>query len=111
VVSGLGSAWAWLQHYWKRDEREQYYEHRDNLLDLISKVRAAETTEELAEMQGAADALLREALDCYEDGAIEDGDLSAIGLALEQFHHAVVDRRAMIADIAPETQRLRALQS
>jgi TRAP-type uncharacterized transport system substrate-binding protein len=111
VVSGLGSAWAWLQHYWKRDEREQYYEHRDNLLDLISKVRAAETPEELAKMQGAADALLREALDCYEDGAIEDGDLSAIGLALEQFHHAVVDRRAMIADIAPETQRLRALQS
>src|SRR4029079_16481143 len=43
VVSGIGSAWAWLQHYWKRDEREQYYEHRDNLLDLISKVRAAET--------------------------------------------------------------------
>src|SRR6476469_1588881 len=39
VVSGIGSAWAWLQHYWKRDEREQYYEHRDNLLDLISKVR------------------------------------------------------------------------
>jgi hypothetical protein len=111
VVSGIGSAWAWLQHYWKRDEREQYYEHRDNLLDLISKVRAAETPEELAEMQGAADELLREALDCYEDGAIEDGDLSAIGLALEQFHHAVVDRRAMIADIAPETQRLRALQS
>lgn len=111
VVSGLGSAWAWLQHYWKRDEREQYYEHRDNLLDLISKVRAAQTPEELAEMQGDADALLREALDCYEDGAIEDGDLSAIGLALEQFHHAVADRRAMIADIEPETQRLRALQS
>ena len=76
VVSGLGSAGAWLQHYWKRDEREQYSEHRDNLLDLISKVRAAETPEELAEMQGAADGVLREALDCYEDGAIEDGDLS-----------------------------------
>ena len=111
VVSGIGSAWAWLQHYWKREEREQYSEHRDNLLDLISKARTAETPEELFEMQGTADALLREALDCYEDGAIEDGDLSAIGLALEQFHHAVVDRRALIADIAPETQRLRALQS
>ena len=45
------------------------------LLDLISKVRSAETPDELADMQGTADALLREALDCYDDGAIEDGDL------------------------------------
>ena len=47
-------------------------------------------------MQGAADGMLREALDCYDDGAIEDSDLSVIGLALEQFHHAVADRRAVI---------------
>ena len=33
VLSGLGSAGAWLRHYLKRDEREQYSEHRDNLLD------------------------------------------------------------------------------
>ena len=77
----------------------------------ISKARAADTPEELQEMQGAADALLREALDCYEDGAIEDGDLSVIGMALEQFHHAVADRRNAIAPVEPEMQRLRALQS
>jgi hypothetical protein len=40
---------------------------------------------------------LRETLECYDDGAIEEGDLSAYGLVLEQFHHAVVDRRAAIA--------------
>ncbi len=97
ILSGLGSAGAWLQHYWKRDEREQYTAHRDNLLDLISKVRKAETPEELADMQTAADGMLREALDCYDDGAIEEGDLSVIGLTLEQFHHAVADRRATIA--------------
>ena len=67
-----------------------------SLLDLISRVRQAETPEELAEMQAAADSMLREALDCYDDGAIEEGDLSVIGLALEQFHHAVADRRAVI---------------
>ena len=111
VFSGIGSAWAWLQHYWKREEREQYSEHRDNLLDLISKARTAETPEELSEMQGTADALLREALDYHEDGAIEDGELSAIGLALDQFHHAVADRRATIGTVEPDTQRLRALQS
>ncbi|MET3840163.1 TAXI family TRAP transporter solute-binding subunit [Bradyrhizobium sp. OAE829] len=111
VFSGIGSAWAWLQHYWKREERAQYAGHRDNLLDLISKARTAETPEELFEMQGTADALLREALDCHEDGAIEDGELAAIGLALEQFHHAVTDRRATIAAMAPDAQRLRALQA
>src|ERR1700712_5507219 len=39
ILSGLGSGGAWLRHYLKRDEREQYTVHRDNLLDLISKVR------------------------------------------------------------------------
>jgi TRAP transporter TAXI family solute receptor len=111
LLSGLGSAGAWLRHYWKRDERERYTVHRDNLLDLITKVRQAETPEELAEMQGAADGVLREALDCYEDGAIEEGDLSVIGLALEQFHHAVADRRTTLDAMTPDMLRLRARQS
>jgi TRAP transporter TAXI family solute receptor len=93
LLSGVGSAGAWLQHYWKRDEREQYVAHRENLLDLLARARKAETPEELTEMQGEADAVLREALDCYEDGAIQEDDLSVLGLALEQFHHAVTDRR------------------
>ena len=111
ILSGLGSAGALLQHYWKRDEREQYAAHRDNLLDLISRARKAETPEELAQMQGAADGVLREALDCYEDGAIEEGDLSVIGLALEQFHHAVADRRTTLDAMTPDMLRLRARQS
>jgi TRAP transporter TAXI family solute receptor len=108
VLSGLGSAGAWLNHYWKRDEREQYIVHRDHLLNLIYKVRKAETPEELAEMQGAADNVLREALDCYDDGAIEDGDLSVIGLALEQFHHAIADRRAVFGTGDADLPRMRA---
>jgi TRAP transporter TAXI family solute receptor len=108
LLSGLGSAGAWVRHYVKRDEREQYIIHRDSLLSLISKVRDAGTTEELAAMQAAADALLREALDCYDDGAIEEADLSVIGLTLEQFHHAVADRRAAIGVDLPGVPRLRA---
>jgi TRAP transporter TAXI family solute receptor len=111
ILSGLGSAGAWLKHYWKRDEREQYVGHRDNLLDLIARVRRAETPEELADMQNAADGVLREALDCYDDGAIEEGDLSVIGLALEQFHHAVADRRATMGAGEPDLPRMRARQS
>src|SRR6267154_2674529 len=111
ILSGLGSAGAWLRHQWKRDEREQYAAHRDHLLNLIASARKAETPEELAEMQGAADSLLREAFDCYDDGAIEEGDLSVIGLALEQFHHAVADRRATLGAMTPEMLRMRARQS
>src|SRR3954447_8056206 len=108
LLSGLGSAGAWLKHYWKRDEREQYTAHRDNLLDLISRARKAETPEELSDMQSEADGVLREALDCYDDGAIEEDDLSVIGLVLEQFHHAVSDRRiALGAPPAPGMARVR----
>src|SRR5690242_10564837 len=109
VLSGLGSAGAWLQHYWKRDEREAYETHRDSLFELISRARQAESPEALEAMQAEADNVLREALDCYEDGAIEEGDLSAIGLALDQFRHAVADRRATIGSAASDMPRMRAM--
>ena len=109
VLSGLGSVGAWLRHYFRHDEREQYELHRDNLLDLIAKVRQAETPEEIAAMQDEADKMLRETLECYEDGAIEEGDLAGIGLALDQFHHAVVDRRMTIDAAASEPPRMRAM--
>jgi NMT1-like family len=99
ILSGLGSGGAWLRHYSRRDEREKYTQHRDNLLDLVSRVRRAETADDLTDMQCKADNVLREALDCYDDGAIEEGDLSAIGLALEQFHHAAADRRIALGAV------------
>ncbi|MBT1510583.1 ABC transporter substrate-binding protein [Bradyrhizobium sp. SRL28] len=108
IISGLGSVGAWFKHYWNRDEREVYVGHRDELLDLISRVRKAETPEELAEMQNTADGILRHALDCYDDGAVEDGDLSVIGLALEQFHHAVADRRTVLSAGEAGMPRMRA---
>ena len=104
----IGSAGAWLKHYWHKDEREVYVGHREELLDLIGKVRKAGTPEELAEMQGTTDRLLREALDCYDDGAIEEGDLSVIRLALEQFHHAVADRRVVLGAGEAGMPRMRA---
>src|SRR5712672_1152668 len=109
ILSGLGSAGAWLRHHWKRDEREIYETHRDSLLELIAKARQAETPEALAAMQTETDQILHEALDCYDDGAIEESDLSVIGLALEQFHHAVTDRRMTIGAAASDLLRRRAL--
>jgi TRAP transporter TAXI family solute receptor len=110
VLSGLGSAGAWLRQYSKRDEKEQSTLHRDKLLAMISKVRQVESSDELTAMQFEVDGLLREALESYDDGAIEEGDLSAIGLVLEQFHHAVADRRIAMAGVgAPDLPRRRAL--
>jgi TRAP transporter TAXI family solute receptor len=108
VLSGLGSAGAWWRHFWKRDERELSTSHRDNILELISRVRVAETPEQLLALQREVDAILREALEAYDDGAIEEEDLSAFSLVLEQFHHAVADRRATMDGSTPELARLRA---
>ena len=108
VLSGLGSAGAWLRHYLKRDEREQSTRHRAKLLAMIAKVRVAESPEELFAMQREADGILGEALDGYDDGAIDEDDLSAFGLVLEQFHNAVADRRGTMDAGAPEAPRLRA---
>ena len=109
ILSGLGSAGAWLRHYLQRGEREQITLHRDKLLALISRARQAETPEELTAMQSEVDGILRETLEGYDDGTIEEGDLSAIGLVLEQFHHAVADRRMAMGAEAPDLPRMRAL--
>jgi TRAP transporter TAXI family solute receptor len=98
LLSGLGSVAAWLRHYLRREERSENALHRDRLLKAISSVRKATSLDDLASMQSAADDILRETLACHEDGAIEDGDLAAFGLVLAQFHQAIVDRRAVLAE-------------
>src|ERR1700722_14388890 len=97
LLSALGSIAAWVRHYMKRDERNVTTLHRDKLLSAIAQVRKTDSLEELDALQEEADEFLRETLECYDDGAIEEGAPSAYGLVLEQFHHAVVARRAVIA--------------
>jgi TRAP transporter TAXI family solute receptor len=109
LLSVLGSGSAWLRHYIKRDERRLNTLHRDKLLATIALVRKIDSIEELDALQCEADDILRETLDCYDDGAIEEGDLAAYSLVLEQFHHAVVDRRAAIVENAANLPRMRAL--
>lgn len=96
LLSGLGSAAAWLRHYMKSDERKLNSAHREKLLDAITTVRGAQSHEQLDAMQCEADDILRETLMCHDDGAIEDGDLAAFNLVLMQFHHAVASRRTVL---------------
>jgi TRAP-type uncharacterized transport system substrate-binding protein len=91
ALSGLGSAVAWLRHFLKRDEREGTNLHRAKILTMIPKVRTVQSADELAAMQREVDAIIREAVECYDNGAIDEGDLAAFGLVLELFHHAVAE--------------------
>jgi TRAP transporter TAXI family solute receptor len=108
LFSVLGSGVAGLRHYVKRDERRLTILHREKLLAAISLVRQIDTIEQLDAMQCEADEFLRETLECYDDGAIEESDLAAYGLVLDQFHNAVVDRRAAIGAAAGNLPRMRA---
>jgi TRAP transporter TAXI family solute receptor len=108
VLSGLGSGWAWLRHFMRRDEREENTLHRDKIVGLIARVRGVETPEELSAMQREVDGILRETLDAFDDGAIEEEDLSAVDLVLAQFHYAVAERRTALDVTAPELPRIRA---
>jgi TRAP transporter TAXI family solute receptor len=96
LFSLLGSATAGVRHYIKRDERRLNTLHREKLVAAIAEVRKSEALEQLDALQREADDILRETLDCYDDGAIEESDLAAYGLVLGQFHHAVADRRAVL---------------
>ena len=108
LFSVLGSVTAGLRHYIKRDERRLNTLHREKLVAAISLVRKIDSIEELDAMQCEVDEILRETLDCYDDGAIEEADLAAYSLVLGQFHHAVADRRAALGGTPVNFSRMRA---
>lgn len=97
LLSGLGSSGAWLRSYLKREERDQYLKARDRVLELVTSARAAADDESLAALQRQADDILERTLEYFEDGAIGNASLLALGLVLEQFHYAVSDRRQAMA--------------
>ena len=96
LLSGIGSAGAWLRQFLNRDEREENTSHRKRILALVTKVRTAESDTALIAMQREVYAIIGETLDCYDDGAIEEEELAAFGLVLELFNHAIVERRAAL---------------
>ncbi len=105
ALSAMGSAGAWFAGYLKKDERSNNSSLRERLLDMIAAARRSDSTEELDNMQAEADDILRDTLHCFEHGAIEEGALTAFNIALEQFHHAVADRKALLANLPQNLQR------
>lgn len=105
ALSAVGSAGAWFASYFKKDERNTNSSLRERLLDMLAIARRSDSLDELDQMQAEADNILRDTLDCFENGAIEEGTLTAFNIALEQFHNAVADRKALIASIPQNLQR------
>jgi TRAP transporter TAXI family solute receptor len=105
-LSAMGSAGAWFASYLKKDERNNNSTLRERLLDMLAIARRSDSVEELDNMQAEADTILRNTLTCFEHGAIEEGSLTAFNIALEQFHNAVADRKALLAN-PPSTATVR----
>jgi len=100
-LSATGSLGAWFASYLRKDERNTNISQRDRLLDMLAAARRCDAPDELDAMQTEADSILRDALNCYENGAIDSAALTAFSIALEQFHNAVVDRKMLLAAIPP----------
>ncbi|MGY8710799.1 TAXI family TRAP transporter solute-binding subunit [Bradyrhizobium sp. 18BD] len=96
LLSGIGSAAAWLRRYLNRDERDDNTNQRNRILTVVSEVRDAGSEQDLLASQREVDAIIGETLKCYDEAAIEPEDLAAFGLALELFDHAVAERRAAL---------------
>jgi TRAP transporter TAXI family solute receptor len=103
-LSVIGSAGAWFAGYLKKDERNNT-SLRERLLDMLAAARRSDSAEELDQMQAEADDILRQTLLCFEQGAIQQGSLTAFNIALEQFHNAVADRKALLMNMPQNLQR------
>ncbi len=105
ALSAMGSAGAWFAGYLKKDERNNNSTLRERLLDMIAVARRSDSVEELDRMQSEADEILRDTLRCFDDGAIEEGALTAFGIALEQLHNAVADRKTLLNSMPQNLQK------
>ena len=104
-LSAMGSAGAWFAGYLKKEQRNTNSTLRDRLLEMLAAARQSDSTEELDRMQSEADGILRDTLQCFEHGVINEGALTAFNIALQQFHNAVADRKALLLSMPQNLQR------
>lgn len=105
LLSGIGSAAAWLRRYLNRGDIEETNSHRNRILAMVSSARAAGSNQELLVLQREADAIIGETLQCYDDGAIAEEELAALGLVLGLLSGAIAERRVTLQRAGFETVR------
>ena len=93
VLSALGSFGAGLRAFLHPSEQETVSALRDRVLDLAAKVRDITADKDLVQMEKEVEHIVRETLDKYEEGAIDEGALTALGMAIEQFRSGAANRK------------------
>jgi len=99
-LSVLGSVGAWFASYLKKDERNTNSSLRERLLDMLANVKAQRFPPmnwTRCRPRPTTSCARRWAV--FEHGAIDEGALTAFNIALEQFHNAVADRKALLASM------------
>ena len=100
-----GSAGAWFAGYLKKDERSNNSSLRERLLDMLAAARRSDSdrrTRPDAGRGGRYPARYAALLRAWRHRA---GALTAFNIALEQFHNAVADRKALLMSMPQNLQR------
>jgi TRAP-type uncharacterized transport system substrate-binding protein len=96
LFSGLGSGAAWLTSYSRADDRIRRLKALENLLDIASAVRLAQTHEQLDTLRADIDELVRRTMRQVERNALDESAMVAFSIALNQAQSAVAERRALL---------------
>lgn len=96
LASGIGSGFASLRAFIYRDEKDEQLELRDKLIELSAKARSEDSVGDLNELEAEADESLKEMIALHDEGVLNEGDLTAFGLALEHFRSVLSERRLTI---------------
>ena len=92
-----------------RDEWEGINALREKISLLITRGREAQTTQMLSDLNDEVDGLMDETLDCYNDGVLDEEDLSILGLMIQRFYHVSAIRQRSLDTSANNENRLRAI--
>jgi hypothetical protein len=101
MVSLLGSALAGLLSYNKSDDRIRRMKSVDQLLDLISSARKAETIQALDELQSETDKIHGDMVREVENNNLDETALMAFQVSFEQARVAIADRRVVLMSNPP----------
>jgi len=94
-MSVVGSLGAWLVSRVRRRDADDPGEHVRGVLDLLTRVREADA-DQLDEIEQKAEEQLRWALLRRADGKVDDEDVAAMSIALEQTRRSIDLRRARL---------------
>jgi TRAP-type uncharacterized transport system substrate-binding protein len=92
LLSALGSFGVGLRAFFHPSEQENVSALRDRVLDLTAKVRDTTEDKDVVQIEKEIDLIVRETLNKYEDGLIDEGALTALGMAIERFRSAAANR-------------------